>query len=73
MSRHFGDESQMLDPEIVAAEPSSGIDRRTRSRSAMIGAVAVLAGAKPATAGTVIGGLGAGDTARHQVRPTSRW
>jgi L-serine dehydratase len=44
-------ESPILDPEIASAEMPAGFDRRTfLVRSAMIGAVAVLSGVKPASA-----------------------
>src|SRR6478735_4475323 len=43
-------DTPILDPELAATEPLSGIDRRTfLMRSAMIGAVTVLSGCKPPT------------------------
>ncbi|HEY2774933.1 MAG TPA: L-serine ammonia-lyase [Candidatus Binatia bacterium] len=51
MVRSDDDAPSILDPELVATETPAGIDRRTfLVRSAMIGAVTVLAGVKPATA-----------------------
>jgi L-serine dehydratase len=52
MSVPFSDDDpQTLGPEVPSDETPSGIDRRTLMvRSAMIGAVAVLSGARPATA-----------------------
>ncbi len=51
MSDRSNDEAPILDPESTSAENSEVIDRRSfMMRSAMIGAVAVLAGSQPASA-----------------------
>ena len=51
MSDRRDDDASILDPESTATETPAGIDRRSfMMRSAMIGAVAVLSGAAPATA-----------------------
>jgi L-serine dehydratase len=49
--RSFDDDAPGLDPAIIARETAEGIDRRSfMMRSAMIGAVAVLAGTPPVSA-----------------------
>jgi L-serine dehydratase len=51
MTMRSRDDDPILDPELEAAVPPAGIDRRSfMMRSAMIGAVAVLAGNAPASA-----------------------
>ena len=51
MTIRSDDDAPVLDPELMSAEIPAGIDRRSfMMRSAMIGAVAVLSGSRPASA-----------------------
>ena len=74
MSTRMNDDGPVVDPEPTSADEPVGIDRRSfMMHSAMIGAVAVLAGRAPASAKETAERAAAPPVPRaSSSRPTSR-